>query len=155
MPAPRPTVVCLCGSTRFKDAFAAASREETLAGRVVLSVGLFGHSDPALAGECPVCKGQRGWCEGGHWGDCARCSGAGVVFDQGSPAKAMLDRLHLRKIDMADEVLVLNVGGYVGESTAREVAYAEAAGKPVRYLEPRPADAGRGRIANTIREGVR
>jgi hypothetical protein len=41
----RPTVVCLCGSTRFKDAFIAASRSETLAGRIVLSVGLFGHQE--------------------------------------------------------------------------------------------------------------
>lgn len=40
------------------------------------------------------------------------------------------------KIDLADEVLVLNVGGYVGEATAREVAYASAQGKPLRWLEP-------------------
>jgi hypothetical protein len=39
----RPIIVCLCGSTRFKDAFVDASRSETLAGRIVLSVGLFGH----------------------------------------------------------------------------------------------------------------
>lgn len=48
--------------------------------------------------------------------------------------KAMLDRLHLQKIDMADEVFVIDPGGYVGESTAREIAYAEAQGKPVRRL---------------------
>src|ERR1035437_2586996 len=49
--------------------------------------------------------------------------------------KAMLDELHLRNIDLADEVLVLNVGGYVGESTSREIAYAVAAKKTVRWLE--------------------
>lgn len=50
--------------------------------------------------------------------------------------KAQLDELHLRKIDMADEVLVLNVGGYIGESTRREIAYATALGRTIRYLEP-------------------
>uniref|UniRef100_A0A6M3JW18 Uncharacterized protein n=2 Tax=viral metagenome TaxID=1070528 RepID=A0A6M3JW18_9ZZZZ len=51
--------------------------------------------------------------------------------------KKKLDELHLRKIDLADEVLVLNVGGYIGESTANEIAYAEKKGKPVKYLEAR------------------
>ncbi|OLP47050.1 hypothetical protein BJM39_00930, partial [Salmonella enterica subsp. enterica serovar Javiana] len=45
--------------------------------------------------------------------------------------KALLDALHLRKIDLADRVLVVNPGGYVGESTRNEIAYARAAGKPV------------------------
>ena len=49
--------------------------------------------------------------------------------------KARLDELHLRKIDLADEVMVLNVGGYIGDSTRREIEYANAHGKPVRYLE--------------------
>lgn len=50
--------------------------------------------------------------------------------------KDKLDELHLRKIDLADRVLVLNVDGYVGESTRREIAYAERLGKPIYYLEP-------------------
>ena len=50
--------------------------------------------------------------------------------------KEELDRLHKRKIDLADEVLVLNVGGYVGSSTRSEVEYAALTGKPVRWLEP-------------------
>ena len=49
--------------------------------------------------------------------------------------KEMLDDMHLRKIDMADEIFVINVGGYIGESTKREIAYAERAGKKVNYLE--------------------
>lgn len=49
--------------------------------------------------------------------------------------KAKLDELHLRKIDLADEVFVLNVGGYVGSSTKAEIAYAESMGKLVKYLE--------------------
>ena len=49
--------------------------------------------------------------------------------------KEMLDDMHLRKIDMADEIFVINVGGYIGESTRREIAYAEKIGKKVNYLE--------------------
>lgn len=49
--------------------------------------------------------------------------------------KEMLDKMHLQKIDMADEIFVINVGGYIGESTKREIAHAEQSGKPVRYLE--------------------
>jgi hypothetical protein len=48
----------------------------------------------------------------------------------------MLDDMHLRKIDLADEIFVINVGGYIGESTKREIAYAENTGKKVKYLEP-------------------
>jgi hypothetical protein len=48
--------------------------------------------------------------------------------------KAALDELHLRKIDMSDEVLVVNPGGYIGESTRREIAYALQTGKTVRYV---------------------
>jgi hypothetical protein len=50
--------------------------------------------------------------------------------------KVALDELHKRKIDLADEVLILNVGGYIGESTGRELAYAREHGKIVRFLEP-------------------
>ena len=49
--------------------------------------------------------------------------------------KDMLDDMHLRKIDLADEIFVINVGGYIGESTRREIAYAEKTGKKVNYLE--------------------
>ena len=48
--------------------------------------------------------------------------------------KEMLDDMHLRKIDMADEIFVINVGGYIGESTRREIAYAKQTGKRVNYL---------------------
>ena len=49
--------------------------------------------------------------------------------------KEMLDDMHKRKIDMADEIYVINVGGYIGESTRSEIAYANAAGKKVNYME--------------------
>ena len=60
-------------------------------------------------------------------------SGDDEVWTKGT--KAMLDDMHLRKIDMADEIFVINVGGYIGESTRREIAYAKENGKSVRYLE--------------------
>lgn len=100
--AERPRRICLCGSTRFKEAYERANREETLQFRIVLSVGLLGH----------------------HEG-----------LDMNGPVKAMLDQLHLAKIDLADEILVLNVGGYIGDSTRLEIEYATRQGKPVRYLE--------------------
>lgn len=50
--------------------------------------------------------------------------------------KAILDTLHLRKIDLADRVLIVNPGGYVGESTRREVAYAQSTGKPITFTDP-------------------
>jgi hypothetical protein len=58
-------------------------------------------------------------------------------FDRsiGEDEKVVLDELHKRKIDMADEVLVLNIGGYIGDSTRSEVEYAEKHGKVVRYVE--------------------
>jgi hypothetical protein len=49
--------------------------------------------------------------------------------------KEMLDDMHLRKIDLADEIFVINPGGYIGESTRREIKYARKNGKEVRYLE--------------------
>ena len=50
--------------------------------------------------------------------------------------KEMLDRIHLSKIDMADEIFVINVDGYIGESTKREIAYALTHGKVIKYLQP-------------------
>ena len=50
--------------------------------------------------------------------------------------KAVLDDLHLRKIDLADRVMIVNPGGYLGDSTRREIAYAEAAGKPISFTDP-------------------
>ena len=49
--------------------------------------------------------------------------------------KAMIGDMHKRKIDMADEIFVINVNGYVGQSTKSEIEYALAHGKKVRYLE--------------------
>lgn len=107
--AKRPEIVTLCGSTRFKDAFLSEQARLTLEGVLVISVGLFGHSDhPTLM----------------------------TVDENGpTPHKVMLDELHKRKIDLCDRVHVINVGGYIGESTRGEIEYAVARGKAVTYLE--------------------
>ena len=104
-------VFTLCGSTRFKDAFMEAQKRLTLEGNIVISVGLFGHS-----GDDEVWDGM----------------------DEGtlSKTKKMLDDMHKRKIDMADEIFVINIGGYIGSSTHSEIEYATATEKIVRYLEP-------------------
>ena len=61
-------------------------------------------------------------------------SGDDEVLTEGT--KEMLDNMHKRKIDMADEIFVINVGGYIGESTKSEIDYAIRNGKKVEYLEP-------------------
>ena len=60
-------------------------------------------------------------------------SGDDVVWTEG--VKDMLDRQHLAKIDLADEIFVINVDGYIGDSTRREIAYAEFKGKTIKYME--------------------
>ncbi|WP_425555004.1 hypothetical protein [Gryllotalpicola daejeonensis] len=50
--------------------------------------------------------------------------------------RAALSALHLRKIEMADRVLVVNPGGYIGQSTRKEIAYAKSVGKPVSFTHP-------------------
>ena len=60
-------------------------------------------------------------------------SGDDEVWAPGT--KEMLDDMHKRKIDMADEIYVINVGGYIGESTRSEIEYAKKNGRGVRYLE--------------------
>jgi hypothetical protein len=107
---PLPAIVCLCGSTRFYDQFQQANYERTMAGEIVLSVGFYPHAKAVH----------------GH--------GEGVGHD--SAEKVALDELHKRKVDLADYVLVVSGGGYFGESTRSEIAYALAHGKPVKFMEP-------------------
>lgn len=97
-------VITLCGSTRFKEDFLETQKKLTLAGNIVVSVGLFGHS-----GDDEV------WVGG---------------------TKEMLDDMHKRKIDMSDEIFVINKNGYIGSSTKSEIEYATKTGKKVNYLEP-------------------
>ena len=60
-------------------------------------------------------------------------SGDDEVWTPGT--KEMLDNMHKRKIDMADAIYVINVGGYIGSSTRSEIEYAEKHGKTIMYLE--------------------
>lgn len=60
-------------------------------------------------------------------------SGDEEVWTPGT--KEMLDDMHRRKIDMADEIFVINVGGYIGESTRSEIEYAKSIGKRINYRE--------------------
>ena len=86
---------------------------ETLAGRIVLSVGVDMRTSAAIAA----------------------LSGADL-----EKIKVGLDVLHRQKITLADEILVLNVGGYVGDSTRSEVEFARGLGKGIRWLEAVAAD---------------
>jgi len=104
-----PKIICLCGSTRFKNHFVEHNLEETLAGKIVLSIGCDMRSDEDIFGH--------------------------MSPEEFAETKRQLDELHKRKIDLADEVLILNVGGYIGESTQSELDYAIAHGKFVRMLE--------------------
>lgn len=101
-----PEIVCLCGSMRFYDAFRSAEYKLELQGKIVLT--------PSF---------KPGVTEHGGMVGCTLAQ------------KEMLDDLHKRKIYISDRVLVLNVGGYIGESTRSEIQYAESLGKPVDYLE--------------------
>ena len=103
-------VITLCGSTRFKEQFIQAQKDLSLQGYIVISVGFFGHSKDADIWE---------------------------QMDEETKIKTkeMLDDIHKRKIDMADEIFVINVGGYIGSSTKSEIEYANKTGKKINYLE--------------------
>lgn len=103
-------VITLCGSTRFKEEFMKAQKELTLQGNIVMSVGLYGHS-----GDSEVWENMS----------------EGTL----TKTKEMLDDMHKRRIDMSDEIFVINVGGYIGDSTRSEIEYAKEQGKKVNYLE--------------------
>lgn len=95
-------IICLCGSTKFKDIYEKTEKEFALKGYVVITVSCFPSSDndPRLLKK-----------------------------------KDLLDKIHLQKIRMSEEIFVINPGGYIGESTCREIKYAKKLGKTIRYLE--------------------
>jgi len=108
----KPTVICLCGSTRFADHHAITRWELEKQGAIVLMINYL----PAWYAD------SQGWDGHDHFGE-----KAGL--------KEHLDELHLRKIDLSDKIMVINVNGYIGDSTRREIEYALKLGKPVEYLE--------------------
>jgi len=100
-------VITLCGSTRFKNLYDEWNMRLTLGGNVVFSCG---------------CWFQQ--------------QGENKNLPEVTPAtKKMLDQIHKEKIRRSDEIFVLNLGGYIGESTRSEIAFAEALGKKILYLE--------------------
>jgi hypothetical protein len=105
-----PKIVCLCGSTRFYKEYMIANFLETMIGNIVLSVGFFANAK------------ESDW-KLRHHGQ-----NVGITPVE----KARLDELHMRKIDLCDEVLVIDVGGYIGESTKNEILYATELGIPIR-----------------------
>lgn len=127
-----PKIVCLCGSTRFRDQFMQANYRETMAGKIVLSVGFYVH----IADECPNCDASQSFAkEQGAESPQGKCWQCGADLGCTPEQKKKLDELHKRKIDLSDEVFVLNVDGYIGESTRSEIKHAMERGKPIRYLE--------------------
>jgi len=106
-------IYTLCGSTRFPDAFALANMHLSMMGHVVIGLGLLGHADEP--------RGARFLTSDGN---------------EETPGKQGLDELHLRKIDLSDAIFVVNVAGYVGSSTRREIAHARATGKAVVWMFP-------------------
>lgn len=116
----RPKIVCICGSSRFCDI--AAVHAWNFEKQGVMAVGM--HLLP-----------QWYWQSTGKVGDSHGAEQEGVAH--------ILDELHLRKIDLADQVFVVNVpipgheDGYIGERTRIEINYAMSQGKPVSYLTPK------------------
>lgn len=106
---PAPEIVALCGSRRFRDAFRAEIIKQTLAGRIVLAPGVDPTRDLGLL----------------------RIQG---VTDMDALHDQMV-QLHRRQIDLCDLVRVINVGGYIGETTATDIEYAYGIGRRVEYVE--------------------
>jgi len=113
---PSPKVVVFCGSSRFVDIMAVVAwlveREE---GAITLGLHLLPAWYRSPDGSLPP----------DHLAEREGCAAA-------------MDELHLRKIDLADEIFVVDVCGYIGESTAKEMAYAINRGKPIRRFSSDP-----------------
>ena len=100
-------VITLCGSTRFKNTFLEVERLLSYKEYIVISVGIYQHTD---------------------------------IEDRNrmTPTiKEMQDDMHKCKIDMSDEIYVIDVDGYIGDSTRSQIEYAKACGKKVHYYSNR------------------
>jgi len=107
----RPKIVTLCGSTNHWQDFSRINAKLTLKGYIVLSIGY----------------------DSIDFKDSEHMYLASEIWDR---RKKRLDDLHLHKIQMSDEILVLNVDGYIGSSTNQEIKFAVEQNKVVRYLYP-------------------
>jgi len=106
----KPHIVCLCGSTKYSHAFRVAAQEETLKLYCVFSIGVNLRENPEIL--------------------------SGKTEHEKMLQKNELVRVHYHKILLADEVLILNIHGIIGEDTQNEIDFAISVGKPVRYLVP-------------------
>ena len=106
--AKRPKIITLCGSTRFTSEMLREAWRLTMLGNIVIHWNIIESDEPLAHGA------ER----------------------EGGTVKEIIDALYLHKVAMADEVRVLNIGGYVGESTRDELAHARRLNKVVTWLEP-------------------
>jgi len=104
-----PKIVCFCGSTRFANTFMIERWKLEKQGIMTFGINILPN---------------------GYFGS-ENSHGA-----EKEGVKEILDELHLSKIDLSDEVVILNVGGYIGESTMKELNYAKTKGKFITYFEP-------------------
>jgi len=103
-------IITLCGSTKFKKEFLKVQKELTLKGNIVLSLNVFTQSE-----------------DKDIWND--------MDEEKRNKTKEMLREMHYIKIDMSDEIFVINVNGYIGDATKSEIEYALKNGKKVNFLE--------------------
>jgi hypothetical protein len=113
----KPKIITLCGSSRFCGEMAVLAWEFEKGGAIALGLHLLPQDYCVQKGMVPDAAGNIH-----HIGE-----------QEG--VEQQMDALHFKKIEMADTVFVVNIGGYIGASTSREIAYAEHLGKRVAYLE--------------------
>ena len=92
-----PTIVCLCGSMKFKDAYKMVEETETLVGKIVLT---------------------------------SHVNKTNLTYIE----QIKLDELHKRKIDLCDEIFILDINEYIGDSTMDELKYAQRKRKYIRFF---------------------
>lgn len=109
----KPKVICLCGSTRFCEEFYRQRVRLELEGNIVLTITVDRHSDEEIFAifQCTFLELAR------------------------EAIKTRFTELHMRKIELCDELFVLNKDGYIGDGTHAEIEYAESICKPISYLE--------------------
>ena len=134
----KPEIVCLCGSTRFYDEYQRQSFRLTLEGKIVLSVGFFERAYARSRAETsspPCAPSPEGefiqFLDAEEMGQRAHGPNAGITEEQ----KRLVDELHLRKIDLAQRVFFINIGGYIGHSTHRELAYSILWDKTIEFYD--------------------
>jgi len=113
----RPKIVTLCGSSRFCGHMAVMAWEFEKQGWIALGLHLLPDDYCRQKGYIPDEAGRI------HH-----------IGEQEGVEKNM-DTLHFKKIEISDYIYVMNINGYIGQSTAREIAYAESLGKQIGYYE--------------------